>query len=316
MSDLEDFDLRRGDASREPALERRPPRDPARDAAAHRASARTGGPGVVVDPTRRQRRSGPAAAAVVALVLAALVVGFWWLSRRVEPPEPGTAVEREATAESADAADAPQRSSELEAPLPPLDQSDELVRQLVGRLSTQPALKAWLATGNLARTFTAAVENVSLGASPSPNLAFLKPREPYRAVQRTGANGMEWIPDPASYRRYDLATEVFTSIDPQAAADVYRRLRGLMQEAFADLGYPDQSFESALETAFTTLLETPIPDTAPLLERHVGTYRYVDPRLENLSPAQKHLLRMGPDSARRVKDQLRRLADALDLAVD
>jgi hypothetical protein len=297
MRDLDDFDLRASDPLTEPPAGEEPVAE-------------------WMKPSRR--RPNRAAAALVAVVLAGALAAFWWMSRRVEPPAPGTTANREATTEeSATTADEPvRRSSELEAPLPPLDQSDALVRQLAGGLSSHPALKAWLATPRLIRGFAAAVENASLGASPSPNLTFLRPREPYRAVARTGPNGEELVPDPASYRRYDSVTEVFTSIDPQAAADVYRRLHGLVQEAYAELGYPDQSFDDALAQAFETLLQTPIPATAPLLERHVNTYRYADPQLEELPPLQKHLLRMGPDHAGRIKAQIRALAAELELGID
>jgi hypothetical protein len=200
--------------------------------------------------------------------------------------------------------------------LPPLDQSDALVRDLVGALSSNPALAGWLGNSNLIRTFAATVENIGLGQTPATNLAFLRPREAYRAVERSGADGPELVPDPASYRRYDLVTTVFTSIDPQAAADVYRRLHGLVQEAYADLGYPDENVDTALANAFETLLQTPLPATAPALEKHLNTYHYADPRLEALQPAQKQLLRMGPENAARVQDQLRSLASALDLPVD
>jgi hypothetical protein len=185
--------------------------EPAADRASHASSERPSGPGDPdSDPPLRQptpptdpsawdddpssswndpipgradveRRDRNRAVGVVAVLIraGALVAAFWMMSRRVDPPEPGTASEAERAEETTPATgDEPPRSSELEAPLPPLDQSDALVRRLVGALSSQPALTAWLATGNLIRTFTAAVENASLGASPSPNLPFLRPREP------------------------------------------------------------------------------------------------------------------------------------------
>ena len=40
-------------------------------------------------------------------------------------------------------------------------------------------------------------------------------------------------------------------------------------------------------------------------------YRFVKPQLESLSPAQKQLVRMGPDNMRIVKRKLRELRDAL-----
>ena len=40
-------------------------------------------------------------------------------------------------------------------------------------------------------------------------------------------------------------------------------------------------------------------------------YAYADPKLEGLAPAQKLLLRTGPDNARKIKQQIRELAVAL-----
>ncbi len=45
----------------------------------------------------------------------------------------------------------------------------------------------------------------------------------------------------------------------------------------------------------------------------VKTYRYVDPKLEALSPAQKQLLRMGPENAQKIQAKLRELAGVLGL---
>jgi hypothetical protein len=42
-----------------------------------------------------------------------------------------------------------------------------------------------------------------------------------------------------------------------------------------------------------------------------AVYSYAKPALENLSPAQKQLLRMGPDNVKRVQIKLRELRDAL-----
>jgi hypothetical protein len=303
MRNLDDFDLRPGD-----------PAGPADTVVARSPAV----PRTHRDRTPPSPRSSRTVGLLITLAIAAaLVVAFWMMSRRVEPPAPGTASNDERSAAAPDAAgDEPRRTAELEAPLPPLDESDALVRDLVGAFSSNPALAAWLGNSGLIRLFAAAVENVSLGQTPSANLPFLRPRDAYRTVERSAAQGTELVPDPASYARYDLAADVFTSIDPQAAAFVYRRLHGLIQEAYADLGYPDESVDTALATAFETLLETPIPSTAPALERHLETFHYVDPDLETLAPSQKQLLRMGPENAARVQDQIRRLASAMHLPVE
>ena len=57
--------------------------------------------------------------------------------------------------------------------------------------------------------------------------------------------------------------------------------------------------------------ETPIPDGPVAVTARGGVYGFADPRLEALSPAQKLLLRSGPDNARRVQTQLSAIAAAL-----
>jgi hypothetical protein len=64
------------------------------------------------------------------------------------------------------------------------------------------------------------------------------------------------------------------------------------------------------------LLSTPIPaDSLRVEPRGIG-YGYVDPRLEQLSGAQKQLLRLGPRNARLVQDSLRRIALAMGIPAD
>ena len=43
----------------------------------------------------------------------------------------------------------------------------------------------------------------------------------------------------------------------------------------------------------------------------VVSFAFADPALEKLSPAQKHLLRMGPRNVRAIQHQLRAMAEAL-----
>lgn len=190
-----------------------------------------------------------------------------------------------------------------------LSTSDVAVRQLVAGLSQNPKLVAWLAHEDLVRRFVASVYNIAHGKSPRSHLAFLRPKDPFRVKKKNG----ELITDPRSYRRYDLATEVFTSIDTQGAVQALQALRPLTDEAFREIARPGETFQQTLYDAIAQLLRTPeVSPNAPLEEK-VVTYRYVDPNLEALSDAQRHLLRMGPTNVRRIKKKLHELAVALGM---
>jgi len=94
--------------------------------------------------------------------------------------------------------------------VPPLDQSDALVRDLVRRLTTQPSVAAWLATDGLIRNFTVSIANVADGITPERHLRRLRPSEPFAVVRQ----GDELVIDPASYHRYDTFAAAAASIDP------------------------------------------------------------------------------------------------------
>jgi hypothetical protein len=197
--------------------------------------------------------------------------------------------------------------------VPPLDESDPLVRQLVEKLSAHPSVAAWLATDGLIRNFTVVVANISEGRSPSTHLRSLKPSGSFSVGTRGGAQFV----DARSYQRYDALADAVASVDAAGSARLYATLKPRIEEAASELGYASGSFDRMLEKAIVSLLAT--PDGASGVAMHprgaVG-YAYADEGLESLSGAQKHLLRMGPRNERLIKDKLREIAAALGIATE
>src|SRR5262249_39991855 len=186
--------------------------------------------------------------------------------------------------------------------LPPLDESDALVRTLVRALSNHPVVAAWLATDDLVRSFTVAVSNIAEGASPAKALAALRPHTEFRVVE-TG--GKSYI-DPRSYERYGPLADAIGSVGPDAAAKPYATLKPRIEDAARELGIPAQRFDQVLEAAIVALLRTPTPEgRIPVTANASGIgYTFADGRLERLSAGQKALLRMGPRNARMIKARL------------
>ncbi len=250
-------------------------------------------------------------AAVVVVVAAA---GYYFFVRKPDAPPPVLAApEPTPVATTAPVVDPEVGTSKygFEGPLPLLADSDGVVSRIVSTLSSHPRLLTWLATPELARTAAAAIENVATGANPAPHLGFLAPKGRFQVRD----DGDSLHTDPASYRRYDLFTAVFTSIDPEGSAEAYRHLLPLLQEAFADLGYPGEALTPSLEQAFANILAIQIPQSPGALEQRITTYSYQDPRLESLGPLAKQLLRMGPDNARRIQNHVRHLATAFRMDI-
>jgi hypothetical protein len=196
--------------------------------------------------------------------------------------------------------------------LPPLEESDALVRELVEKLSLHPRIAAWLATDGLIRNYTVTVANVADGRSPAPLLPVLRPSGTLQVVER----GDGLYVDPQSFARYNGLAEAVASIDPGGAARLYATLKPRIEEAYGELGNPEPLFDRTLERAIVHILSTPIPDGQIAVEPTGIVYGYADGRLEGLTPAQKQLLRMGPQNARTIQRSLREIALALGIPRD
>ena len=190
-----------------------------------------------------------------------------------------------------------------------LDGSDNMVRQLAQGLSSHPQLSVWLKNEDLLRKFTAVVDNIATRSIPRAHVEFLAPKGDFHIMEK---NGLVYI-DPDSFNRYNLVADVFASLDAEDCAKLYHQAKPLAQEAYRDLGYPTQDFQQTLFKAIIELLKTPLIEGDIQLEKKVITYMMVDPKLEQLSPAQKQLIRMGPENVRKIQAKLREIALALGM---
>ena len=195
--------------------------------------------------------------------------------------------------------------------LPPLDETDPLVRRLVGALSSHPRVTAWLTTDGLIRNFVVTVENISTGRTPATGLRALRPAGQFRVIER----GEELVIDPASYARYAPIAAAVQSLDAFGAARLYTTLKPRLEDAYRELGH-QESFDRALERAVAALLQVPVFTGDIAVASKGALYRYEEPRIEQLTGAQKHLARMGPPNVRIIQSKLRELARQLGMRVD
>jgi hypothetical protein len=249
------------------------------------------------------------AAAVAVVVAASAGVGMYVLRGKQEiPSQAPTPSAPVATAPTP--AEQPKWSQTRVAPLPALEQSDPRARELVLLTSSDPELQKWAATEGLVRRFTAATSNIAEGESPRAVLSFLAPQGAFQTVER---NGHLFIA-PESFTRYDSVARVLTSLDTQATAQTYQALKPLFDQAFGEISRPGQHFDETLARAIQRLLDTPVPEgDIEVVDMPGVNYAYAAPELEQLSAAQKHLLRLGPTHAHAVQAKLKELQKALAL---
>lgn len=196
--------------------------------------------------------------------------------------------------------------------LPPLDESDALVADLVRKLSSHPRVVAWLTTDGLVRNFAVVVLNIAEGKAPGALLRPLRPSSGFRVVERNG----ELYVDSRSYERYTGLAEAVASIDPKQSAVLYATLKPRIEEAHRELGELDASFDRTLERAIVLLLKTPVPDGPVRVEPHGIGYGFANPKMETMTAAQKQLLRTGSQNARAIQSKLREIALALGIPAE
>ena len=195
-----------------------------------------------------------------------------WRRGQTTSPQP-------ATTQPADAVKLRQETTQV--PLPPLEATDALVRQLVGGLSSHPVVAAWLATDRLIVNFVVVTGRIADGQTP---VAELKAIGPVGASFRVRTSQGRITIDPASYRRYDRYAQAVSALDAQGAARVYETLKPRVNEADRNFGGTG-NFDAELERAIVELLKVPVVDgDVPLRMAGIG-YAFADPRLEGVIAA-------------------------------
>ena len=259
-------------------------------------------------PALEARSPVPWIAASVLIAVIAVGTWFYFSSDR-------NSQQQSSTTESTTAAAAATRPLGAPAdaiPFPPLDETDAVVRQLVAALSSNPTVAAWLATDDLLRGFTVAVDNIADGVTPARRLNALRPAGAFRVIDADDDVSV----DPRSYERYAPLAGAVDSLDPEGTARLYSTLKPRIEDAYAELGR-DRSFDVALERAFVAMLQTPTLDGEVRLVPTSGIlYAFENPRIERLTAAQKQLARMGPRNVRVIQGKLQQIALALGIPAE
>jgi hypothetical protein len=203
-------------------------------------------------------------------------------------------------------------------PLPPLDQADAAVEPELDSLVGSKRVTALLQSEGFVRRVVATVDNLTREHAASR----LWPVQPTAGkFTVAGAPGSERIAEDNA-GRYTPVVLMLEQVDVKRAADVYRRLYPLFQQAYEELGYPGKYFNDRLVAVIDHLLAAPEPAGPVRLHltevrgevpsvRPWVRYEYDDPALESLSSGQKMMVRVGLVNERRLKARLRAVRSAV-----
>lgn len=191
--------------------------------------------------------------------------------------------------------------------LPSLDNSDAMALTAAQQLSALPQYASLLVKEEIIRNLVVFVDNFSRGELVANFSPLSKPSEPFSIMEVE----RKIFLNPESYNRYNLYAEIINSINIESAINQYRTLKPLFDEAYQEIGYPDESFDNRLYEAIELVLYTPIIREPIALVAPSAMYKFADPELEALPDAQKLLMRMGPDNILKLRAKMQQIQTAL-----
>jgi len=187
------------------------------------------------------------------------------------------------------------------------EDDDGPFRAAVERLSTHPELASYLVNDRLLRRIVRGVDAIAGGYTPSDEVEFLRPSRPFVVREDEG----RLVIASGTFRRYDIVTDVFTSLDSDGVIELYRQFRPRLEGIYREVGWANDDFDTRLREAVDHLLEVTTSSGQVEVEQRAIVYAYAEDRFENLTGAQKHFLRMGPRNVGAIQAKLRSLRNAI-----
>lgn len=193
-------------------------------------------------------------------------------------------------------------------PLPALDESDKAISSDLLALNWKPGLAALFNREEMIRHFVVTIDNLAQGQLVAGHTVLIAPASGYQ-VETLAEDRFKVAPGNAE--RYEPYIQLLESVPGRQLLALKQRYQPLLDEAFAELGYPDLTFDQRLRQAIAVLLATPEVDPAVELSRPAVMYTYTDADLEALPEAQKQVLRLSPEQRQRLKTLLTSYQQAL-----
>jgi hypothetical protein len=252
------------------------------------------------------------AAVLVAVVVIGAGSAYYFTRPAPVPPPaetpPVAAAEAPPPAPAPPPADYPVPDQKPDLPaLPALAESDVGIRGALSDLVGKGSFEAFLIPDMLIRRIVVTIDNLPRDRLALPLRPFKRTPPPVLVRQ----DGSRILLSPENSERYSAAVTVFTAIDAGKLVALYFRWYPLFQRAYADLGYPDRSFNNRLVEVIDHLLATPEPPAEIELVQPKVAYEFADPQLESLSSGEKMLLRMNEAQRNAVKTQLKAVRAAV-----
>ncbi len=188
-------------------------------------------------------------------------------------------------------------------PLPPLDESDATMQDLLTGFFSQEAAVEFFDLKDIVRRFVVTVDNLPRQKVPMHYRLF-KPVAGKFLATGAGDSFFINIDNDGRYKSYVLLAE---AVDVKKLVAAYVHFYPLFQEEYKSLGYPKGYFNDRMVEAIDDMLATPVAPARIKLIRPNVLFQFANADLEALSAGQKIMIRMGPENAIRIRARLQAL---------
>lgn len=194
-------------------------------------------------------------------------------------------------------------------PLPQLAGSDSYMLDALAGLVGDKSLLQLFHTERIIRNIVATIDNLPRQRTSLRVMPVEKAAGKFITAGKEGALTIS----ATNAARYSPYIKIAETIDAKKLVGLYVRLYPLFQQAYEELGFPQQYFNDRLIVVIDDLLETPNTAEPIKLVHHSVFYQYADPDLEALSFGQRTLLRIGSKNAATLKAKLLEIKQELVL---
>lgn len=195
--------------------------------------------------------------------------------------------------------------------LPTLDESDEWLTENLPTITWRKELLKLVIDDDMLRRFVVFTDNFAQGIVAYEHSPLIKPNTSFsaREINENGEVVIKW--DETSSRRFSLYVDLLRSIDSEELVSWYYELKPLVDEAYRELGYPDEDFTDILHDAITKVLDMEIPKERIELTRPSVMYQYKNEDIEALDDSDKLMLRIGKENLLVIKSVLLEISEKL-----
>ena len=273
--------------------------------------------------------SKPSSWSLISIIIAVIVVIFLWFYLDDKQDIPINIVEKDVLIEVVEVEEKIQQEvipevpvvnpfpvTELAevSPLPSLDESDNWLKDKLPSLTWRNELLKLVIDDNMIRRFVVFTDNFSQGTLTYKHSPLTLPSSSFSAIETQNfdeSNQQEWLWDKSSERRFSLYIDLIKSTDSESLINWYLEIKPLIDEAYTELGYPDDKFTDTLQSAITRVLDAELPKSPLKIIRPSVMYKYQDPAIEALDDVDKLLLRLGKENLLIIKSALLEFSEKL-----